>query len=411
MRSLLVALIASAACGRIGFDALSIGVSGSDGSNDGGLVGTGSGDAGASTGATGGARCTANGPGSGTEQSSMYSLGINPTGPRALAAADLDHNGIIDLAVVDGDRATVDILIGGAGGSFTDGATLSVGTGGDPRSIVAVDLDGDGALDLITGNTGTNNLTIFLGKGDGTFGTGTHVTTDATPSGFAVADFNGDGHPDLAVTAFGSNVVDVLTGDAAGTLTLSAIYAVAAEPYGIATADLDGDGQLDLVVACDSAQEVDVLYGAGGGKFGAASKAVADSGFPNGISIVDVDGDGRDDLVIADGGASIALGTATGFQTPAVQVDTGMCGGAQAAVLGDFNCDGIPDLAVPSGDSSGLCIVPGTGPATFGSSTSYMTGEYPEDVVVGDFNGDGRPDVATADYFGVDATVLLGPFD
>jgi hypothetical protein len=66
--------------------------------------------------------------------------------------------------------------------------------------------------------------------------------------------------------------------------------------------------------------------------------------------------------------------------------------GAYQIVVGDFNRDGHPDLAVVS-NFGGVQVFFNNGNGTFGSPVSYETSGF---MVVGDFNGDGYPDIAVA---------------
>ena len=84
-------------------------------------------------------------------------------------------------------------------------------------------------------------------------------------------------------------------------------------------------------------------------------------------------------------------------QTPATGGDP--C----SVVVGDFNGDGIPDLAVANRAHLRLqytvTILLGNGDGTFTRPPrARRTGAYPSSIAVGDFNGDGIPDLAVADY-------------
>jgi len=96
---------------------------------------------------------------------------------------------------------------------------------------------------------------------------------------------------------------------------------------------------------------------------------------------------------------------AAGFPAPSFAAgrtfDVGM--GVLSMVVGDFNGDGKPDLAV------GQWVVLGNGDGTFQAAVNYGAGVGPRPVAVGDLNGDGKPDLAVADEAGV--SVLLGKGD
>lgn len=74
-----------------------------------------------------------------------------------------------------------------------------------PSDIVAVDLDGDGHLDLATANGGSDDVSVLLddGSGDYTIAESSPHSVGPAPAGLVTGDFNGDGHPDLATANTG----------------------------------------------------------------------------------------------------------------------------------------------------------------------------------------------------------------
>lgn len=87
---------------------------------------------------------------------------------------------------------------------------------------------------------------------------------------------------------------------------------------------------------------------------------------------------------------------------------------SRLTVMGDFNRDGIPDIAeavLPAGENSGsalLTISLGQADGTFKQIASTPTlGHSPTDIVVGDFNQDGIPDLLVGDDDGT-LTLFLG---
>src|SRR5207245_1684790 len=86
-------------------------------------------------------------------------------------------------------------------------------------------------------------------------------------------------------------------------------------------------------------------------------------------------------------------------------------GGAPASVaVGDFNQDGIRDLAAANAGSNNVTILLGTGSGTFGAATNYEVGTNPYFVAVGDFNVDGKQDLALANatFISNNVSILLG---
>jgi FG-GAP-like repeat/Bacterial Ig-like domain (group 3) len=137
------------------------------------------------------------------------------------------------------------------------------------------------------------------------------------------------------------------------------------------------------------------------------------AGAPVQSVVADFNGDGFPDVATANAvfGAStmaVFLGKANGeFQKP-VSYPTGYF--TSGIIAGDFNNDGILDLAAMSQDGS-IDLFLGNGDGTFQASIQNNIGGLPVAIVIGDFNRDGILDYATTDYFANTASISLGNGD
>ncbi len=120
-------------------------------------------------------------------------------------------------------------------------------TGSRSQAIAAADLNGDGRLDLAVGNLDSATVSVFLGNGDGTFKPRADFATGLFPNSVAIGDFNGDGKPDLAL-ANGSGTVSMLLGNGDGTFQPHVDYPAGPASFSLAVGDFNGDGKLDLAV-------------------------------------------------------------------------------------------------------------------------------------------------------------------
>jgi FG-GAP-like repeat/FG-GAP repeat len=82
--------------------------------------------------------------------------------------------------------------------------------------------------------------------------------------------------------------------------------------------------------------------------------------------------------------------------------------GPDGIAVGDFDGDGRLDLAVANRGSNDISVLPGNGDGTFRSRIDLPTPKDPRGVAVGDFNGDGRADVAVTSYAANSLTVFTG---
>src|SRR4051812_2035468 len=176
-------------------------------------------------------------------------------------------------------------------------------------------------------------------------------------------------------------------------------------------ADLNHDGILDIVTANGAApggNGVSVLLGLGHGKFKAAAN-VATGSSPSWVLVGDFNNDGKPDIAVANepnpnvlisvtGGpppnsVSILFGNGDGTFQPSIDTPTA---GALALAAGDFNKDGKLDLIVVTGPSTSTQILLNTGNGTFSVSDANVDG-FPI-AIVGDFNGDGKLDFLTGGW-------------
>src|SRR5205085_2770350 len=79
-----------------------------------------------------------------------------------------------------------------------------------------------------------------------------------------------------------------------------------------------------------------------------------------------------------------------------------------AAVVGDYNGDGISDLAVSNTGSNNVTLLLGNGDGTFQPGASYAAGTSPAYLAVTDLNGDQKQDLLMANSGSNNVSVLLG---
>ena len=297
--------------------------------------------------------------------------------------------------------------------SFAPSSVSPITSLGVALAFAVGDFNGDGKLDLVVGNE-NNEVVIVLGKGDGTFTAPNLVASGHMPSAIAVGDFNGDGILDLAVTSF-DGTLEILLGNGDGTFTPKASLVISTEvPYAIAVGDFNGDGNLDLAVALSVNDQVAIFLGNGDGTFTLSPLSPSTGQSPMLIAVSDFNRDGKLDLVTGNeksNNMTILLGNGDGTFTPApspapIPGITGLVDFSLA--VGDFNQDGIPDLAVPV-PTEGLMIFRGNGDGTFATPSILSTsGTDPIAVALGDFNADGFLGVAAANLASSNVAFFLG---
>jgi len=173
--------------------------------------------------------------------------------------------------------------------------------------------------------------------------------------------------------------------------------------------DFNGDGKLDLAWV-DSNYILNAALGNGDGTF----QAALSSGITfTPIATGDFNNDGKIDLLGVDGN-SIVVALGNGDGTFTMKWSTGSSAQYPTAVAADFNRDGNLDLYIPGGspDSAGFTIFLGNGDGTFTAGTTYGPSTAYRSAVVGDFNRDGIVDLAAVGYInGWETYIYLGNGD
>jgi hypothetical protein len=192
-------------------------------------------------------------------------------------------------------------------------------------------------------------------------------------------------------------------------------FPVGEGPSDVVVADFNKDGKPDLATANQGTNNISILLGTGTGSFGTANNF--NIGFtPISLALGDFNSDGNLDIASvkrdsADvGQVAILLGNGTGsFGTP-TSFDTGEADGksdfGRGVGAGDFNSDGKLDL-VTIGNNN-LSILLGTGTGSFGAPTNLnVNGSNSRFFAVEDFNADGKLDLAFIDSSD-NVSILLG---
>jgi len=243
-----------------------------------------------------------------------------------VVVADFDGNGHADIFLPNmGEKQ---LFMGQPGGGWNNETNerlpdlrSSPGQGG-----VAVDLEGDGDLDLLVLNAGRN--TLLVNDGDGRFeqlsSPGDLNEVDEVTYSGAFGDFDLDGDLDLLSAEMRSERVDdsgggethvwtvgvpshLYTNDGHGGLALADELLPAdtndGYPFTISWLDFDSDGDLDIYVGNDHGVEVrsNRFWRNEGGVFTdvSAQTSTDNAGDTMGMGIGDINGDGRPDVAFS----------------------------------------------------------------------------------------------------------------
>jgi FG-GAP-like repeat len=353
----------------------------------------------------------------------------------ALSLADTNGNGNLDLAVIGllsgrgSDIGSISLLINDGKGSYraAPNSYSPLATG-----IVSADFNHDGKRDVAFVNTPSctapcnGKVTIFTGTGSTYFNAGTQYTIGMHGMAIATGDLNGDGVTDLVVTngTPGDNAdVSILLGIKTGGFQPSHNLRLGSLSNDAFLVDMNHDGKLDLV------EDGGIALGDGEGSFGDLIP------YPNGIAfgrnssnyfttylgVGDFNGDGIFDIAAAvNNQVWVLTGDGTGHFTGAQLEDPDQnVQQAVGLIVGKLHGGTISDIVVASynidsnGESYGEAVLfKGNGNGTFQDSVGIgvQTGDGLTGAVsIADFNHDGKNDVALSNE--TDVEVMLGNGD
>lgn len=313
-----------------------------------------------------------------------------------LALADLDGDGVLDEVALGyygayyGSNAYFNK--GNGDGTFT---RMGLGAGSQflshesegAAAISAVDLNGDGAMDLAIGVyepvSGLSRVITAINSGTGTFSSIKTTTVAYRPSEFRVGDFNNDGRTDLVYSDWSTDHSQVLLGNGSGG------FSVLGATAGVnAAGDFNGDGNDDLLIGSQ------VRLGRGNGTFIngpniAFGFAVADA------EAADFNSDGFIDIFATDknGSFGVAFGSAAATFT---QISTFSGNSYSWIDLADVNSDSRVDLMLIN-RNSGVSTMLSNSDGTFAPVLAHPHTVDVEYRAIGDMNGDGVDDILTGD--------------
>ena len=276
-----------------------------------------------------------------------------------LAAGDLDGDGAPDLAMSQTFKSTSDlrgrvqVLFGDPALPGQVGARVTLPSGINPVDLVSADLDGNGLPDLATANSADGTVTVLL-QAPGRVFAETTVAATSRPRRIEAGDLNQDGLPDLAVVGARDVVVLFQDSGTPGTFLPGTVAVADAGASCLAIADADGAGGLDLVFGLQRDIAIALQDAGAPGSFLAPQPFRVGARGVDAVEAADLDGDGGADFAYVSNGiwpeftgaiTAVLLhvpGGGLAYTDTVVKRNTPQT----TIVIADMDNDGISDLLV-----------------------------------------------------------------
>jgi FG-GAP-like repeat len=310
------------------------------------------------------------------------------------------------------------VYLSNGNGTFAAGVPYNLSLASNEYAVCVVlgDVNADGNMDVTVitqgGSTGAGRIIVFLGKGDGTLQTPPLTSPGAYADGdFQVSavegTFNGGNFPDLVIdaaqticnpTCEPTYSIALLVGNGDGTFKAPTVALPGVNGV-LAVADFNGDGNLDLAVEADPTV-AEVYLGNGAGAFSNSSSYILSlPGYPgilspSSMAVADFNLDGKPDIAA---GNAVLLGNGNGtFQGIQLGIVPDTAG---SIAIGDFENNGIPDVAMLSNQEIGtqyfynVYILSNNGGGLLSLINTYQLQAPGSGIVAADLNGDGNLDL------------------
>jgi hypothetical protein len=344
-----------------------------------------------------------------------------------LTIADLDRDGRPDVLACDDKLQAIVWLRQVAPARFEESAVAHELP--SPVHVEAVDIDGDGDLDLLVACMGEifpNNDkigSVIILENDGRQHFTRHVVAEhvARVTDVRAGDFDGDGKLDLAVAQFGYDQGEIRwMKNLGGWKFESHVLLNLSGTINVCVADLNGDRTPDIVaVVSQQWEEIYLFENNGRGEFttkrlfGSTNQDFGSSG----ISLCDLNRDGRPDILYTNGDG---FGYADPGQRPWHGLQwlenlgdgffryhrIGDLPGAYSPVGVDLDGSGATDIVCTSGfndwknpEAASVVVFKNDGKLNF---TMHVLAREPIQLItcaVGDLDGSGRPSIVAGGFY------------
>jgi hypothetical protein len=297
---------------------------------------------------------------------SASNLGTAPDRTYSAALADIDRDGDLDIIVSNDAPDRKLVYLNDGKGHFTEAGTFG-SPNWSTRYVTLADLNGDGYPDIVAANRGDypdlvdgkpgegphvpTPSFVCLNDGNGHFPACEALPTESATS-IVAADLDGDGALDLFVPHRDGGQSVIWWNDGKGHFPTSTQVGPAATWIRMGAAgDFDGDGRLDLAIIDEQKRAAFVIFNRGRRRFGKPKQLPGPLRPPYALAVADLNRDGRPDIVVG----YVEMSGSVYFNTGPHSFHEARWNDGKGTVYGlafaDFDGDGWPDIVAARSDA------------------------------------------------------------
>jgi hypothetical protein len=236
-------------------------------------------------------------------------FGKRPRSTAVVRARDINRDGYADILVVNESVERVFVYFNDQTATNWTARETLLTESTDTHDIDAADLNHDGMLEVVTVSGNSYGNFVYLNDATGTNLTPFLVLNGYESYGVRLGDVNRDGNGDIVIAnGYGQRDV-ILIGNGSGTnFTLyDAVLSAGDDSRVVDLGDLNLDGNLDIVISVAGVAPSVVYMSAGSGIVAYTRQTIAGS-VSNATALVrDINTDGANDLVLLNSAGSLAV--------------------------------------------------------------------------------------------------------
>ena len=327
-------------------------------------------------------------------------ISTSAVSPRSVFAVDMDGDGDVDVVSASGGGDMIEWYENNGLQNFL-GHTISTAAS-DPRSVTAADVDGDGDMDVLSASTSDNKIAWYENDGSQNFAAHTISTAARSARSVTAADVDGDGDIDVLSASYRDDKIAWYENNGSQVFTARNVNTPdpdadssngtngnADGAQSVFAADVDGDGDLDVLSASSNDDKIAWYENDGNQNFTARTISTA-ADFASKVFAADMDGDGDMD-VLSDRGWYENDGNQN---FAARTISTAFA--ATSVIAADVDGDGDMDVL---STSFNVEWYENDGFQNFTAHTVNHTAvNSPASVAVADMDGDGDLDVVSTSF-------------